>query len=260
MAGDEASEASEASEERAPLLVICGPTAGGKSALALRIADELPVTIVSADSRQIYRGFDIGTAKPSAAERRAVPHAGIDLVDPRERYSAFAWADVAARAIAAARDAGRVPLVVGGAGFYLRALVTPEPGVMRYDARYILVDPGAVLRDRIVQRVDGMFRAGWMDEVSRLVSTVADEAPAWQASGYAAVRDVARGDLSLDAGRMAVIVATRQYAKRQRTWFRHQIPRERVLALDPGAHADGGMATALRWVAGGSLAGMGASP
>ncbi len=231
-----------------PLLVICGPTAAGKSALALRLAEELPVAIVSADSRQIYRGFDIGTAKPSAEERRAVPHAGIDLADPAERYSAFAWAAVAAGAIAAARDAGRIPLVVGGAGFYLRALVTPAPGVLCYDARYLLVDPGAVLQERIVRRVDAMLRAGWMEEVRRLVSDVAAEAPAWQASGYSAVRDVARGRLSPDAGRTRVIVATRQYAKRQRTWFRHQIPAARVTALDPCGHADGGVAVARRWL------------
>jgi tRNA A37 N6-isopentenylltransferase MiaA len=231
-----------------PLLVICGPTAGGKSALALRLADELPVTIVSADSRQIYQGFDVGTAKPSAAERRAVPHAGIDLVAPDERYSAFAWAEVAAQAIRAARAAGRIPLVVGGAGFYLRALVTPAPGVVRYDARYILVDPGTVLRERIAGRVDAMLRAGWMDEVRRLVADVAAEAPAWQASGYAAVRELACGRHSLEAGRERAIVATRQYAKRQRTWFRHQIPLAQITALDPTAYTDSGVAAASRWL------------
>ena len=102
--------------------VICGPTGAGKSAIAMSLAERHPVTIISADSRQVYRGFDIGTAKPSAEERRLVPHRGIDVAEPTERYSAAAWAEAADRWIDEARADGRVPLVVGGTGFYLRAL------------------------------------------------------------------------------------------------------------------------------------------
>ncbi len=147
------------------LLVVCGPTAAGKSALALRLAGALPITIVSADSRQIYRRFDIGTAKPTAGERAAVPHRGVDLVDPTQRFSSFAWSTAAEAAIIEARQEGRIPVIVGGAGFYLRALVTPEPATPRYDARYLLVDPGPVLRDWIAHRVDTMLTGGWVDEV-----------------------------------------------------------------------------------------------
>jgi tRNA dimethylallyltransferase len=98
------------------LVVVCGPTAAGKSALAMRLAEVLPITIVSADSRQIYRRFDVGTAKPTCQERDKVPHAGLDLVEPTERFSSFAWATTAIDAIARARAEGRVPVVVGGAG------------------------------------------------------------------------------------------------------------------------------------------------
>jgi tRNA A37 N6-isopentenylltransferase MiaA len=218
------------------LLVVCGPTAAGKSALVMAVAAELPVTIISADSRQIYRGFDIGTAKPSAADQASVPHAGLDLVEPTARYSAFAWADVAARAIAAARETGRIPLIVGGAGFYIRALVTPAPGTICYAARYLVVDPGvSVLRAWIAHRVDAMWAAGWPHEVRSLAERVPDNAPAWQASGYGAVRDMVAGRLTPEAARETVIIATRQYAKRQRTWFRHQLPADRVTRLDPAA-------------------------
>jgi tRNA A37 N6-isopentenylltransferase MiaA len=216
-----------------PLLVIVGPTAAGKSALAMQLAARLPVTIVSADSRQIYRRFDIGTAKPTASDRAAVPHAGVDLVEPDHRYSAFAWARAATEAIDAARSAGRLPVVVGGAGFYIRALVTPEPDAAAYDARYLLVDPGPTLRTWIEHRVDAMFDAGWVDEVRALDAEVAESAPAWQASGYGAVRDLVRGRESTARARERIVIATRQYAKRQRTWFRHQIPAARVTRVDP---------------------------
>jgi tRNA A37 N6-isopentenylltransferase MiaA len=215
------------------LVVVCGPTAAGKSALAMRLAGVLAITIVSADSRQIYRRFDVGTAKPTCQERDKVPHAGLDLVEPTERFSSFAWATTAIDAIARARAEGRVPVVVGGAGFYVRALVTPEPGIMRYDARYLVVDPGPVLREWIAHRVDTMLASGWREEVVPLERDVPDSAPAWQASGYTAVREMVRGNLSEHEAREAVVIATRQYAKRQRTWFRHQLPADQTTRLDP---------------------------
>jgi len=99
-----------------------GPTASGKSALALELAEEFPVEIVSVDSAQVYRGMDIGTAKPTLAERTAVPHHLLDIVDPTESYSAARFAADAARAIAAIETRGRIPLLVGGTMLYFRAL------------------------------------------------------------------------------------------------------------------------------------------
>ncbi len=106
-------------------LAIVGPTASGKTGLALAVARRLGGEIVSMDSRQVYRGMDIGTAKASAAERAAVPHHGLDLVDPDERYSAGAFARDARRWIDEIRARGHVPVLAGGTGFFLRALTHP---------------------------------------------------------------------------------------------------------------------------------------
>ena len=105
------------------LLVISGPTASGKTGAALALARLLPIEIVSADSMQVYRGMDIGTAKPTPAERRDVPHHLIDRVDPDEPYSAGRFVEDAMEAIRGIRSRGRFPVLVGGTGLYLRALI-----------------------------------------------------------------------------------------------------------------------------------------
>ncbi|MEJ2502091.1 MAG: tRNA (adenosine(37)-N6)-dimethylallyltransferase MiaA [Gemmatimonadota bacterium] len=109
----------------ADALVLTGPTAAGKTALGLAVAERLNGEIVSVDSRQVYRGLDIGTAKVSGAERERVPHHGLDRVDPDERYSAGRFAREAREWIADIRGRGRVPILVGGTGFFLRALTAP---------------------------------------------------------------------------------------------------------------------------------------
>lgn len=265
------------------------------------IAEQTPVVIVSADSRQVYRGFDVGTAKPTVAERARVPHRGIDVVDPTERYSAAAWAASADAWIDEARDAGRMPLVVGGTGLYLRALfeglfeeppldparrsslettlgawsvdelrrwaqrLDPErahlgrtqltraveiallsghrlsdlhrdrAGTSRWRPRYLVVDPGPSLASRIATRIDDMLDHGWPDEVRSLMQTVPADAPAWNATGYDAVRRLVRGETARQAAHEEIMIATRQYAKRQRTWFRHQLPVDAITHLDPRA-------------------------
>ncbi|HKW50085.1 MAG TPA: tRNA (adenosine(37)-N6)-dimethylallyltransferase MiaA [Gemmatimonadaceae bacterium] len=288
-----------AADEHSLIPVVCGATAAGKSALALWLAQRQPTTIIVADSRQIYRGFDIGTAKPNAAERAAVPHRGIDIVEPMERYSAAAWAESADQWIGEALHAGRVPLVVGGTGFYLRALFEPlfdEPVLdagsrrqmeqvlarlslgeltrwvdvldpdrahlgrtqllraievallsgrrvselhrerarpARRAARYLVVDPGPELSDRISARLDTMLAGGWVDEVKRLMSEIPENAPAWNASGYRAVREYVRGKGDLGKTRETILIETRQYAKRQRTWLRNQLDTRDVTRVDP---------------------------
>lgn len=283
----------------ASLRVLCGPTAAGKSALALRLAEAVGAAIISADSRQIYRGFDIGTAKPTAMERRLVPHYGVDIIDPTARYSAAAWAAAVPGWIATASQHGRSPLVVGGTGFYLRALFAPlfaAPDLpvgprqalrhwMRAQStaelrrwctaldpvrahlgraqleravetallagtriselhhrraraptlapRYLVVDPGTALPEAIAARVDAMLAAGWIDEVRALARVVPADAPAWTATGYEALRRVVNGSGDLTMGRDLVVRETRQYAKRQRTWFRHQLGGADVTWLDP---------------------------
>lgn len=285
-------------DERLLIPVIAGPTAAGKSDIALTLARRHPITIIVADSRQIYRGFDVGTAKPSATEQAAVPHRGIDLIEPSERFSAAAWAASADRWIDEARAEGRIPLIVGGTGFYLRALFQPlfdEPELdsrarrrleavlatlsfaelrrwcttldpdrahlgraqllraievalltgqrlsrlhrararpAKRSARYLVVDAGAELPNRIETRLDAMLDGGWVDEVRGLIEEVPAEASAWNATGYRAVRDLVRGTIHRDTARQQILIATRQYAKRQRTWLRHQIPEHGVTRLD----------------------------
>ena len=117
-----------------PIPIICGPTASGKTSLAIELATDHPIEIVSADSRQMVRYLNIGTAKPSAEERQRVPFHLIDIIEPGERYSAFRFISDASNAIDDILRRGKLPVVVGGTGLYLRALtdgvVEIEPGDM----------------------------------------------------------------------------------------------------------------------------------
>ncbi len=106
-----------------PLLVLVGPTASGKSEVAMGVAQRLRVEIVSGDSMQVYRGMDVGTAKPSPLERAAVPHHLLDLVDPREPFSVAAFKEEADRSIVEVHQRGNLPFLVGGSGLYIRAVV-----------------------------------------------------------------------------------------------------------------------------------------
>src|SRR5207245_2487042 len=105
------------------VIAIVGPTASGKSALAMRVAERIGGEIVSADSRQVYRGMDIGTAKPTIEERARIPHHLVDIVDPGERYDVLRYQRDGRAALAAIRGRGRLALVVGGTGLYVRALL-----------------------------------------------------------------------------------------------------------------------------------------
>jgi tRNA dimethylallyltransferase len=282
------------------LRIICGPTAAGKSAIALDLASAYDGAIVSADSRQIYCEFDVGTGKPSAEECARVTHYGIDVVEPEERYSAARWAADAEEWIECACEIDKPPVVVGGTGLYIKALVEPlfnapeidaarraaleleledkpldelrrwceeldsarahlgrtqlvravetallsgsrisdlqqrdKAGVGPAQAAYLVVDPGPSLPQRIEHRVDSMLANGWADEVRELIGTVPDDAPAWKASGYRAMREHVEGRIDLSSARERIIIETRQYAKRQRTWFRHQLPPADVTTINP---------------------------
>lgn len=134
----------------ARLLVIAGPTASGKTALALALARRLPGEILNADSQQVYRGLDVGTAKPTAEERAGVPHHLLDLVEPGEGMDAARWAALADAAVAGVAARGRLPIVVGGTGLYLRALLH---GVVAAPGR------NPVLRARLEAEAAGRGRA-----------------------------------------------------------------------------------------------------
>jgi tRNA dimethylallyltransferase len=144
-----------------PLLAIVGPTAVGKTALSIALAQELNGEIVSADSRQVYRGMDIGTAKPTAAERAATPHHLIDVVEPDQEFSLARYQDLATDAIAEIAARGRLPLLVGGTGQYLAAVlqgwhiprVAPQPELRAALEREAEVDGPLSLHARLA-RVD----------------------------------------------------------------------------------------------------------
>ncbi|HEX9084654.1 MAG TPA: tRNA (adenosine(37)-N6)-dimethylallyltransferase MiaA, partial [Gemmatimonadaceae bacterium] len=288
-----------------PLRIICGPTGAGKSAVALDLCETYSSAIISADSRQIYCGFDIGTAKPTSEESARVTHYGIDVARPEERFSAARWASEAKQWIACSGKMGETPAIVGGTGLYIRALVDPLFSMPELDplqrsqleselaakslaelrrwcegldperahlgrtqllraietallsgsrisalhaahrkaataiqpqdvrAAYLIVDPGSVLGSRIESRVDRMLEAGWADEVRELQRSVPPDAPAWKSSGYTVMREHVEGRLDLSSARQRIIIETRQYAKRQRTWFRHQLPPAAVTVVNP---------------------------
>ena len=106
-----------------PLVVIAGPTASGKTELAIRIAKKFNGEVISADSRAIYRGLDIGTAKPTSEEQQGIPHWGIDIVDPGERFTAANFKVYAQRKISEIRSRGHLPIMAGGTGLYIDSVL-----------------------------------------------------------------------------------------------------------------------------------------
>lgn len=279
-------------------LAITGATATGKTALAIDVALALNGEIISLDSRQVYRGMDIGTAKPSAEQRARVRHHGLDLIDPSERYSAGRFASDARRWITDIQDRGKVAVLVGGTGFFLRALTHPIfaepalPGAQRraLDAffasqetedllrwleqldptsatrlarqggrqrmtraleiallsgrpltwwhthapptpnplnvlTFVLDLPRAELNRRIDTRVHAMIAAGLVGEVHDLMQHGHDaHAPGMNATGYIELIPHVRGEVELAAAIAEIQRTTRGYARRQQTWFRHQLP------------------------------------
>ena len=193
--------------------LLAGPTASGKSAIAAMLAREMGAWILSADSMNVYRGMDVGTAKPSAADRAEFHMGGVDVVTPAEEFSAGAWLRAAAD-WARGVPVGTPLVIVGGTGLYFSALLRgldrawekPPPAypVIRIDR--------AVVRARIAARLDDMFLHGLEEEKRRLRAAY----PVWSKTAALAIgyRD---GD-----DREKIRVRTCQLAKRQDTWFRHQ--------------------------------------
>jgi len=256
-----------------PLVAIAGPTATGKSAFALRLTSRLAgAVIIAADSRQVYRGLDIGTAKPTAAEQARVPHRLIDLVEPDQPFSLADYQRLAYEAI----DSGEKPFLVGGTGLYLQAVIDgfvlpeappdaqlrgaelsreellrrlreldpeaaesidaanryrllraleragrPLGAQPRYRALQLgLTAPREELYRRSDERVDRMLAAGWLDEVRGLVARYSPRLPALSGLGYRELARHLQGELGYDEAVALVKRRTRQFIKRQQTWFR----------------------------------------
>ncbi len=278
---------------RAPgIPVIMGPTAAGKSELAFALARECGGEIVSADSMQFYRGLDIGTAKPTAEERRQVPHHLIDSMDISEKSDVFRFRTDALRIIGEIRSRGHLPVVAGGSGLYLHALVygldvLPAKQSLRdeldaaYDndagfpelaavmerecpldfkrfyphrrklirarevfllsgkqiselqsgenepdpmfSQFVLVRDRADLVRRIRKRAGIMLESGWIEEARVMLAKGLLDAPtAWQAIGYAQIGDYLAGKMTRAELLESIVIATRQFARRQSTWFRNR--------------------------------------
>jgi tRNA dimethylallyltransferase len=272
------------------IYVIAGPTASGKTETAIHLAKRIGGEIISVDSMQIYRGMDIGTAKPMMNEREGIPHHLIDVAEPDEIFSAARYQELADIAIREIRSRGRVPILAGGAGFYLNAVlynnsfmgdeadiqIYPEGGgklyetlqavdpayaetvhpnnvkrvaravtfyqstgtrlsehnrEMRghqavYETRFFMMNPSRpILYERINVRVALMFEKGLAGEVEGLLNRGYNESqPSMRGIGYKEVIPYIKGECSLEESAGAVRQATRRYAKRQLTWFRHRAP------------------------------------
>ena len=286
-----------------PLLpVVAGPTASGKTAIAVALCRMIDGEVVSADSMQVYRGMEVLSAAPDMEERRGVPHYLIGCVDPGARYTADAYREDAKAVIGDILSRGRMPVLCGGTGLYINAVTRPMSFSMQSDeamhaelmamgeteeGRQELfrqlreVDPEAakrlhpndvrrvsraieifrltgvtqtehtrrdrarqgdyrevifapdwpreVLYRRIDQRVDQMLARGLVDEVRRLMSDPRSHPTAMQAIGYKEIAQALRGEASMDDAIRWTKTASRNLAKRQLTWFRHD---DRVIWLE----------------------------
>ena len=270
-------------------MVIAGPTGSGKSALALRLAAVFHGEIVNCDSLQLYRGFDIGTAKFPASQRSRIPHHLIDVLDPHQVYSAGDYARDARRIIAEISGRGKIPIVAGGTGFYLRALLEGLPqlpsrdeklreSLLRREAKrpgslhrilsriepaaaarihardtqkiiraleiriltrdamppasesdplvgYNIVKLGldpdrAQLYENLDARTLEMFRSGLIEEVRTLLASgIRGAEKPFESLGYKQALAFVRGTMTIEDAIASTRIETRQYAKRQRTWF-----------------------------------------
>lgn len=193
--------------------LLAGPTASGKSSIAATLAREMGAYILSADSMLVYKGMDIGTAKPPLSEREEFHMGGVDIVTPAEEFSSGAWLRAAAAwALEVPRE--RPIIIVGGTGLYYSALLrgldrkwekpAPEYPVIKIDR--------AIVRERIAARLDDMFMAGLEEEKRKLHEMY----PVWSKTAALAI-GYREGD-----DKNKIFVRTCQLAKRQDTWFRHQ--------------------------------------
>ena len=275
----------------APLIIICGPTATGKSDLALEVAEKFNGEIINADSMQLYRGMDIGTAKLTVEERRGIPHHLLDILTVDQDASVAQYQALARAAVDEIRERGKSAIIVGGTGLYIKSIIDemnfPETdpalrkrledeaellGTAELYSRLRVLDPKAAasiepantrriiralevievtgepysanlpsdtslrypdalhfglaieranLAPRIEARVHRMFEQGLVEEVQNLIDQrLLEGTTAQRAIGYAQVISFINGNISLEQAIEETIVATRQYVRRQETWFK----------------------------------------
>lgn len=274
------------SDYQPTLITICGATATGKSGLALALAQLLNSVIISADSRQVYRDFDIGTAKPSLFEQKLVRHYLIDICEPRETLTVADYQEQAQALISQQQQQGSVALLVGGTGLYIRSVVqglkiprVPPQADLRSQLESLgqiqlyaflqQVDPAAAekihpndlvrtlralevfyvtgkpisqqqgenppnypilqigldcnsedLQKRIALRTEKMIADGLVAEVESLCEKYGADLPLLNTLGYAEIKQYLAGQITLEQAKELTVLHTRQFAKRQRTWFK----------------------------------------
>lgn len=219
------------------VLVILGATATGKSSLAVKLAETLDTEIISADSMAVYKNFNIGTAKPSPQELQKVRHYLIDILEPEEKFSVAEFVSRAEKIISEINSRGKIPIVAGGTGLYIQALLEgykfkdnsksqekffSDTGKLKYNALVIgLTSTRQKLYERINKRAKEMFDAGLVEEVRQLLNSgVSPNAQAMLGIGYKETVEFLRGAATLDETISKVSQATRNFAKRQLTWYR----------------------------------------
>lgn len=293
-----------ASESHAtlPTVIVAGPTASGKSALALRLAERLGGVVINADSMQVYRELRVVTARPTAEEEARAPHRLYGVLAAAEACSAARWRDLALAEVTAARSAGKIPIIAGGTGLYLRTLkqgmadipaipphlrerlraeqvaigqaafharlaahdaasaasIRPGDPQRTLRAMEVLAATGESLlawqkragrvstldgasawiwldppRERLRARAETRFRqmvaGGALDEIRALLTLNLDPAlPIMKALGVPELAAHLRGEVDLETAICRAVLATRRYIKRQTTWFRHQLPSDRL--------------------------------
>ena len=222
---------------REKLVVILGATSVGKSSLAIDLAEKFGTEIISADSMAVYKNFNVGTAKPSQAELERVPHHLIDILDAQQKFSMVEFIQRAREIISDLNARGKIPIVAGGTGLYVQALVEgydahageksftshfKRTGELFYAAQvYGLTAQREILYDRINRRTEKIFADGLVDEVKNLLAQgVSPDAQAMRGIGYKETVEYLQGGSTLDETIAKVAQATRNFAKRQLTWFR----------------------------------------
>lgn len=224
-----------------PTIIILGPTGSGKTGVSIEIAKAIRGEIISADSRAIYRGMDIGTAKPTLEEMQGVPHFGLDLVEPGERFTVADWKAYAEQKITEIAARGSVPMIVGGTGLYIDALIydyhfrgptgqkigdieqktCSDRTEVKGEYLIIGVDwPSDKLRERLKQRIDQMFCPELYDEVKKLVQNYGWGSGAMKSDIYEYAWKYLKGELTLEQAKEQCFYEDWHLAKRQLTWFK----------------------------------------
>lgn len=235
-------------------LIILGPTGSGKTGVSIELAKALNGEIISADSRAIYKGMDIGTAKPTKEEMQGIPHYGLDLVEPGERFTVADWKSYAESKIKDIKSRGKVPIIVGGTGLYIDALIydyqfkgptgqkigdfeqksCSDRKEVKGDYLLIGIDwPTEALRARLSKRITQMFSPALYNETKKLVQTYGWGSGAMKSDIYEYAWQYLQGELTLDEAKEQCFYEDWHLAKRQMTWFKRNkdiiwLPLEKV--------------------------------